>query len=204
MLIHPITPSSFASNCYVVTSGDEALIVDPSASVRSMLQLLDQKSLRCVGIVLTHGHFDHVLSLDELRDALPPVPVYLHRADADFLCDGQKNAFSLFFGQHRAWRPATHLLGDGDDISLGEEHVRILHTPGHTPGSICALCGNALLTGDTLFDGSYGRCDLYGGSMTALQASLRRLQALDPTIKIYPGHGSTATLGVALRATGLI
>ena len=204
MIVKPITPASFASNCYVVTSGGHSLIVDPSASTEAMLDALKASGTDCVGIVLTHGHFDHILSLDVLRDALPDVPVYIHGADAELLGNGEKNAFSLFFGQDRSWRPATHLLANGDAIALGSEQLRVLSTPGHTAGSICLLGDGLLLTGDTLFDGSFGRYDLYGGSLSALRASLERLSSLDPTLTIYPGHGGTATLGAALATTGLI
>lgn len=201
MTVCSVAPqSSFASNCYLVVAGDEALVVDPSASTEAIGQALQKARARCVGILLTHGHFDHMLSLDALRDAFSHVPVYLHKGDAAFLSDGQKNAFSLFFGQDRQWRPATHLLQDGDTITLADEVVTVLHTPGHTPGSACFICGEqALITGDTLFDGSYGRYDLYGGSLSALRESLGRLATLDGRLTIYPGHGNSTELSHALR-----
>lgn len=205
MLIRSIAPRSFASNCYLVVSDGHALVVDPAVSLSAILTALGEEGATCEGIVLTHGHFDHMLTLDELRRAFPDTPVYIHREDASYLGDSQKNAFSFFFHQDRVWQPADKLLTDGDTIPLGDETVRIVHTPGHTPGSICLYCGeHDLITGDTLFDGGYGRCDLWGGSFTALIESLQTLATLPEQLTIYPGHGGKARLGASLRATGLI
>ena len=203
MKIRSICPDSFASNCYLLIEGDKALVVDPSVPTRAISSALTAEGARCVGILLTHGHFDHILSLDECRDAYPDAPVYLHSQDAELLSDGQKNAFALFFGQDRAWRPADHLLTKGEIILLGENRIKVLHTPGHTRGSVCYLCGDDLITGDTIFQSGYGRYDLYGGDYASLCSSLRSLTELSPTLRIHPGHGPTALLGDALSAIGL-
>ncbi len=205
MVIYSIAPQSFASNCYLAVEDGHALVIDPAVSLSAILSALGEQDAACEGIVLTHGHFDHMLSLDELRHAFPDAPVYVHKEDAHYLGDSQKNAFALFFRQERVWQDADRLLVDGDAIPLGDKTVRVIHTPGHTPGSICLYCGeNDLITGDTLFDGGYGRCDLAGGSLTALVASLKKLTTLPERLTIHPGHGGTASLGAALRATGLI
>jgi len=201
--IHSISPDSFASNCYLVVEGERALVVDPGVSVRAIQAALDAEGARCTGILLTHGHFDHILSLDELRNAYPDATVYLHAADAELLADGDKNAFALFMGQDRTWRPADHVLTDGEIILLGEARIRVRHTPGHTRGSVCYLCGDDLITGDTLFANGYGRCDLYGGDYPSLCRSLRQLTELSPALRIHPGHGPSATLGDALSDIGL-
>ena len=205
MHIRSIAPASFAANCYLIVCDGHALVVDPAVSVSAMLSALGEENATCDGIVLTHGHFDHILSLDELRRAFPDAPVYIHKGDADFLTDSDKNAYAFFFHEHRVWRPASRTLVDGDVLTLGGESIRVMHTPGHTPGSICLVCGeNDLITGDTLFDGNYGRYDLWGGSFDALVASMKELSALPEDTVIYPGHGGTARLGASLRATGLI
>ncbi|MBO5898666.1 MAG: MBL fold metallo-hydrolase [Clostridia bacterium] len=205
MTIRSIAPASFAANCYLIIEDGHALVVDPAVSLSAILQALGTEGASCDGIVLTHGHFDHMLTLDELRRAFPDAPVYVHEGDASFLGDSHKNAFSFFFQEDRVWKPADKLLRDGDGIPLGGKTVRVLHTPGHTPGSICLVCGeDDLITGDTLFDGNYGRYDLWGGNLDALIDSMRLLATLPETMTIYPGHGGTAQLGGSIRMTGLI
>ena len=204
MKIINLFPGSWGSNCYLVEDNGEALIVDPSASASAILRAVQEAGCTPVGILLTHGHFDHILSLDELRDAYPDATVYLHRDDAELLSDGEKNAFSFFFGQDRGWRPADHLLTDGEIILLGDARIRVRHTPGHTRGSVCYLCGDDLITGDTLFANNYGRFDLYGGDAGTLFRSLRLLTELPQALRIHPGHGPSALLGEALGAIGLV
>ncbi len=196
-------PGSYGSNCYLLEHEGHALIIDPSASAASILRRLREDACTLDAILLTHGHFDHIMSIDTLRDACPDVKVYVHKADAPMLTDGKKNAFSLFFGQDRAWREADVLLSDGQEIPLGSSSLRVLHTPGHSPGSVCYLCKEAgvIFTGDTLFAASIGRCDLWGGSYATLRASLKALRSLDGTLTIYPGHGEDSRLSRALDNT---
>ncbi|MBQ7319638.1 MAG: MBL fold metallo-hydrolase [Clostridia bacterium] len=204
MKLITLTPNSFASNCYLVVHDAHAFVIDPSASTERILSALRTENAVCDGILLTHGHFDHMLSLDELRDALPSVPTYIHEADAENLSDGTKNAFSDFFGRQRAWRAADRLLHDGDILPLGSASLQVLHTPGHTKGSCCFLAseGEFLLSGDTMFAAGYGRYDLYGGDSHALAASLQRISTLPMTLTLASGHGETTTLERAWRALG--
>lgn len=204
MRLRCIAPDSFASNCYLLLSEHKgqtlALVIDPGVSVESILQALEQESAVLQGILLTHGHFDHVLSLDALRDVLPHVPTYIHEADAELLTDAKKNAFATLFGLDRTWRSADRQLKDGDTLTLGEDCIHVLHTPGHTRGSVCYQCDGMLLSGDTLFANGYGRYDLYGGDAQALLGSLQSLRALPQQLRIYPGHGESASLSDALAA----
>jgi len=192
-----ICPKAFASNCYALISNGEAMIVDPSVSVDSMLQAVEAENAKIVGILLTHGHFDHMLSLDSLRKRLG-VKAMIHVKDAEMLEDGNKNAFSLFFGWEKKYIPAEILLNDGDIISVGDETLKVVHTPGHTQGSVCYRSQDFLITGDTLFSDNVGRSDLWGGDNTALARSLERLSQFDPDLTIYPGHGPEERLGNAL------
>ena len=197
MHVVPVASPSFGSNTYLIVSNGHAFVVDPAVSSAAVFSAADAEGVCLDGILLTHGHFDHILSMDILRDAAS-IPVMIHEDDAELLADGKKNAFYTFFGKDRAFRPADRLLKDGDALVLGGEVVRVLHTPGHTRGSCCYLCGEHLVTGDTVFSEGFGRYDLYGGNESTLKRSLSALRALNPRLQIYPGHGPHAFLGDAL------
>ena len=197
MKIVTVCAESFGANTYVVVSDSHALVIDPTVSVSAILNAVRAEDAFLEGILLTHGHFDHVLSLDSLRSA-SGVEASIHENDAIMLTDGKKNAFYEFFGQERTYRPAEHLLEDGDVIRLGDEIITVLHTPGHTGGSVCYLCDDFLITGDTLFAESFGRCDLWSGDIEQMRASLSALRELDGKLTIYPGHGAPSLLRDAL------
>ena len=199
MKIENFYPGSWGSNCYLLTAGSHAAIVDPSADAPTLISALEKRRVTLDFILLTHGHFDHIVSADTLRQATD-APLLIHEADAEMLTDARKNAFYTFFRMERAYAPANRLLHNGDLLALGKETIRVLHTPGHSRGSVCYLCNDEfLITGDTLFDASYGRYDLYGGDLGELKASLASLRELPQDLYIYPGHGSPEHLGVALK-----
>lgn len=192
------------SNCYVLISDGSdgnrhAAVVDPSASAVRIMELILQKNARLDYIVMTHGHFDHIMSLDTLR-SISGSPAFIHENDAEMLTDGEKNAYRFFFGQDKVCRPAENLLHDGDKLTLGREELEIILTPGHSKGSICILNqkNGFMLTGDTIFADSYGRFDLYGGDRLTLAKSLSSLHRFNRGLIIYPGHGDSETLGRAL------
>lgn len=203
MNIVNLFPGSYGSNCYLLEEGGEALIVDPSAAASAILRKLREDGCTTVGILLTHGHFDHIMSIDTLRQAEPNLKVYVHEEDAPMLADGQKNGFSFFFRQDRTWKDADVLLTDGQEITVGSATLRVVHTPGHSPGSVCYLCESEgiMLTGDTLFSDNIGRCDLWGGSYATIRQSLKRLRDYDGGLTILPGHGGSNTLSKALDNT---
>jgi glyoxylase-like metal-dependent hydrolase (beta-lactamase superfamily II) len=201
MQVQVLNPGSgFGSNCYLLTDSGHAAVVDPSAPSASILAAVRTANCTLDAVYLTHGHFDHILSVDTLRTACHGLPVYVHPADAPMMTDGEKNAFTVFFGQDRRFGPADRYLEEGQTLPLGQSSLTVLHTPGHSPGSVCFLnlADGFLLTGDTLFSKDVGRCDLWGGEYAALRASLRRLKELAPTLTIYPGHGESANLETAL------
>ena len=202
MELYNLFPGSWNSNCYVLISGEQgekrtAAVVDPSADKDTILRFIQGKNAVLESIILTHGHFDHVESVDTLRDATNAV-VCIHKDDNEMLSDGRKNAYAFFFGEDRRWRPAERLLEDGDQLSVGKETLKVISTPGHSKGSICLLCGNILITGDTIFANGYGRYDLHGGNPSTLRDSLLGLRKLDGNLTIYPGHGESARLADAL------
>lgn len=203
MRIVNLYPGSFGSNCYLVEDNGEALIIDPSAAASAILRRLREDGCTPVGILLTHGHFDHIMSIDTLRESEPGLEVCIHSADAPMLTEADKNGFSFFFRQDRVWKAPDVTLLAGDGIRVGNAVFTVVHTPGHSPGSVCYLCEaeGVMFTGDTLFADNIGRCDLWGGSYAAIRASLKSLRSYDGKLTIYPGHGDSNTLSKALDNT---
>lgn len=198
MRVVPIASRSLGSNTYLIVSGTHALVVDPSVSLAAIDAAADEEGVLIEGVLLTHGHYDHMLSMDALCRR-PGIPSMIHAEDAAMLTNGKTNAFYTFYGQERTFRPADRLLTDGEEIALGDEVIRVIYTPGHSRGSCCFLCGNdRLVTGDTVFAEGFGRYDLYGGDAEALKRSLSLLRTMNPRLRIYPGHGPSAFLGDAL------
>ena len=202
MQIFSICPKSFASNTYLLVSKGSAIIVDPSVSVDAIAKKLDEENVELKGVLLTHGHFDHIVSIDTLRERYD-VPVYIHEEDACMLTDGHINGFYLFFKRDCVHNPADMLFKDGYKIPLDDEFITVLHTPGHSRGSCCFIFndgeqGTSLITGDTLFSNSVGRCDLFGGDEAEMATSIKKLFTFDKKSPIYPGHGESCALGAAL------
>lgn len=184
---------SYASNTYILISGSDAAVVDPSSDVKNILEAVGSAKLRY--ILLTHCHFDHVLKLDSLR-AVTRAEVCIHQADANMLKDPELNG-SEFFGLDFASLGADRILEDGEIIPLGKESIEVISTPGHTPGSVCYDCGDDLICGDTLFTSGYGRYDLPGGDGNILFASLKKLADRRDNPMIHPGHGASCALSDA-------
>ncbi len=128
MQIINLFPGSYGSNCYLIEDSGHALIIDPSAAAASILRRLKEDGCTPDAVILTHGHFDHIMSIDTLRQAEPNLPVYIHQNDAPMLTDSKKNAFALFFGQDRVWNEADVLLTDGQVIPVGNVAFRVIHT----------------------------------------------------------------------------
>ena len=198
MRILTLYPGSWGSNCYVLLSGSHAAVVDPSPRAEQIMSLLEQNGAKLDYILLTHGHFDHIVSLDTLRN-LTGAPALIHEGDAELPSDSRKNAFYYFFRMDQSYRAPDRVLQSGEILMLGEETIRVIHTPGHTAGSVSYLCNHDfLLTGDTLFDVGRGRTDLYGGDEQLLLQTLGAMRSLPHSLPIYPGHGTSTTLGAAL------
>ncbi len=175
------------TNCYLLKENGHVLIIDPASSTNRILSALDEDDV-VDGIVLTHGHFDHIGAVDMLKKRLH-CPVYIHCLDEKLARDVRIDRF----GTDIAVKSPLSLI-DGGIVNIGAFELEILHTPGHTDGSICIGYKNHLFTGDTLFENSVGRCDLYSGSESKLKQSLRILCERNPHTLIYPGHGKTTVL----------
>ena len=196
-----LSPTAWESNSYLLVEDGNALLIDAGAPTAKVTARLAEENATLCGILLTHGHFDHILSIDRLRETYG-APVYIHTDDAPMLTDGHLNAYATFFRENRTWQTADKLLKDGDRIPFGQKNVTVLHTPGHTRGSLSYRIENLLFSGDTVFADGYGRTDLAGGSYEALTRSLGKLFSLSPTLTVYPGHGMTATLEQVKRNLG--
>lgn len=182
------------TNCYFLTGKDKSkcVIVDPGANAQLLLDKLKENGQTLSYIILTHGHFDHLLALQELRDTTG-APLYIHAADNEMLLDPKKS-LTTYVNVETPQKSAEHLFNDGDILDVGGEDLIVMHTPGHTPGSCCFINGNDMISGDTLFREGTGRYDLWGGSYKDLRASLKKISALEENYRIYPGHGPSTTL----------
>jgi len=181
------------ANCYVIATAPstKAIIIDPGDEYKKIVGALQEDKLEPEVIINTHGHIDHIGANHEFG-----VPVWIHRLDADRLINPMKNG-SLIFLQFPYRSPsASRLLEDGEEIAVAGITLKVIHTPGHTPGGICLKVGNILFTGDTLFAGSVGRTDLPDGSQRKLINSIKeKLLVFDDSTVIYPGHGPSSTVG---------
>ena len=185
MLIKTIPVGHLETNCYVVTDEDSLLcaVIDPGDEANAILDYLEDNRLKCVAVLLTHGHFDHVGAVNAVLEETG-AQLWMHRAD--FGKEGRRGQFDAPEG--------TNFISDGDVIEVGALRFTVLTTPGHTPGSVSFVCGDAIFSGDTLFAGSCGRTDFPGGSMQEELRSLRRLGELPGDYEVYPGHMESSTL----------
>ena len=187
--IHSFPLGDYMTNCYIIH--DEAskacCVIDPGYDAGDILDVLDRKGLALQAVLLTHGHFDHVGAVRELA-AETGCQVYLH--ELELTMPPMITAGKLHY---------THTYAEGDVLNLAGLTIEVLHTPGHTPGSVCLKAEDALFSGDTLFAMSCGRTDLPGGSWKTIQDSLKRLSALKEDLRVYPGHGESTTLAMEKR-----
>lgn len=183
MNIQIVPVGELQENCYLLSleGRDEAVIIDPGDEADRIQEALG--SLKPVAVLLTHGHHDHTGALHAFAD----LPIYIHPDDEALQ---QQRSFSLGgYDMLLDSRPKpTDHVRDGQVLKLAGITFQVLHTPGHTKGSVCYLSGEHIFTGDTLFDGDYGRTDLPGGSMAQMRESLRMLLSLHG-LHAYPGHG---------------
>lgn len=188
-----------ASNCYIVSNDDgDCIVIDIGGGAPVLLRRLEQEKLTLQGILLTHGHYDHISGVEQVRKQWD-VPVYVHEADAPMLSSAAEN-LGYWIEPDAEFHPVQQwqTVGDGDVLRFGrgqaEIAVTVMHTPGHTKGSLCYVCGDLLFTGDTLFRMSRGRTDFPGGSDTEMRQSFQRLLRLEGEYQVLPGHNEASTL----------
>lgn len=195
--IETFTLGALQTNAYLLLNdtGDKGVIVDPGMNPRRLLERI--AGLDIEAILLTHAHFDHMAGLEAVRKAAN-CPVYLHDLEANWLMDSKLNGSARWpdVTEPIVAEPAEHALAEGQQLQLLGKVFKVLHTPGHSPGSVSFLCGSQLIAGDVLFRNSVGRTDLPGGRMQDLEYSIRhKLYKLSPEVKVYPGHGPVTTIG---------
>lgn len=191
MDIKIINNNSMSTNTYIVSIEKEAIVIDPVGNMNTILDYIEKNELKVKYILLTHGHGDHIGLVPELKQATG-APIYVHSEDEEMINDSLIN-LSVHFEKTVSFKSDYH-YDHKDDLKLGEETIKIIHTPGHTKGSVCIQIGDALFTGDTLFKGSIGRTDLYGGDYNTILQSLHKIKTLDLNLKVYPGHGPSSQL----------
>lgn len=186
--IHTLTLGMYQTNTYIIheESSSHCCVIDPGYNAPAILDRLDELGLTLDAILLTHGHFDHVGAVKDLA------------ADTDcrvFLCAEDTQLPPMFTAGKLYF---TDTYGEGSILNIAGLYIHVLHTPGHTPGSVCLLADDALFSGDTLFAGSCGRTDI-GGNSTVIQKSLKRLASMEVDFRVFPGHGESTTLAAEKR-----
>jgi len=186
------------TNCYIVYHNDtrEAFIVDPGDHAARLGDAVVKENLSLKAILLTHGHFDHMMAVPGLKERFG-VPVYAGEGEVELLQDSNSNLSGGWIGKPTVI-PVDHSLKDGEEFSLAGFTVKTIHTPGHTGGGVCYYIAEeqVLFSGDTLFCESYGRTDLPTGSMSAIARSINeRLLALPEDVMVYPGHSEETSIG---------
>lgn len=174
------------TNCYILEHDNKIAVIDPGDEAGRILAELKKSDAQVEYILLTHGHYDHTTAVPELHQALPETKIYIHQADAN----GAGSRLFPLAGQV----DDLLLYDEGDILPLGDLTIEVLHTPGHSPGSVTLKAGDALFTGDTLFAGDCGRTDLRGGSWEEILVSLGRLGRLEGNYHVLPGHERTSDL----------
>lgn len=193
MQIIKLTSNMLSSNCYIVVSKKEAIVIDPSIEPEFILNKTNEHNTFIKKIIFTHAHIDHIFYSSQLSE-LTKAQTYGHKDDLCLYNDEHKNG-SILFGMRKKFMIYDNELKDNDIITFGDKKAKIIHTPGHTKGCICILIDNYLFTGDTLFFESIGRTDLYTGDMDMLFDSIKnKLYKLPDETVILPGHGIKSTI----------
>ena len=193
MKLKALQVGPIGTNCYYLLDEktNKAAIIDPGDEAEVILYQFPMDGVDVEYILLTHGHYDHTTAVPDLHEALPDAKIYIHKADAN-------GAGSKLFPLAAQIEDLCY-YDEGDELQLGELTIKVLHTPGHSPGSVVLLCGEAMFAGDTLFAGTCGRTDLPGSSPRQMRDSLSRLAKLEKNYRVLPGHGIYSTLDMEKR-----
>ena len=196
MKVQTVVVGPLETNCYLVycEATRECAIVDPGADPDRIFLEISELSLKPTALLNTHGHLDHIGANRDMKDHYA-VPLMIHASDKPFLDSVQNNELRFWLNAKDS-PSADRYLEEGQDIPIGRSSLRVIHTPGHTPGSVCFLGKDFLLSGDTLFCEGVGRTDLPGGSGRQLEESIRtKILTLPDGLDVFPGHGPRTTVG---------
>lgn len=197
MKIRSFTVGRMAAQCYIVSDEESntAFMIDPGDNADYLLERLSEQSAELKYVILTHGHFDHVMAADEiLKNTRAKLVVCDNEVPA--LTDPELGGFNSFgIGKFVPLR-ADIVVSDGDKLDFAGHEIEFLNTPGHTKGSMCIKMGDVIFTGDTLFAGTCGRCDFAGGDYREMLDSLKRLAELSGEYTVYPGHGEATKMSI--------
>ena len=197
MKIEKFVTGIISTNCYLVINEEtkQTVVIDPAACPSYLMGHMKSEGLQVEAILLTHGHFDHIMGIDDLRREFP-VPVYVHEGDRETLLDPALNLSSSYTNGYTF--DGADYIRDGQRLELAGFSFQVIHTPGHTPGGVCYYLESegVLFSGDTLFQNSVGRTDFPNSSMSDLIRSLReKVMKLPDDVKVYPGHMGETTIG---------
>lgn len=195
MQVIKLEVGNLGTNCYIVYDQQQrAGVIDPGGSAPQILRTIEEHQFQVECIINTHGHADHILANKAVQQATG-APIFIHAADAAMLTDKHKN-LSLFIGESICVPPPARLLQDGDTVQIGDITLKVLHTPGHTPGGISLYADGVVFVGDAMFYESIGRTDFPGGSYRQLISAIqKRLLTLPDETRVLPGHGPETTIG---------
>lgn len=200
MLIETLVVGMIQANCFLIAdeATKKAIIVDPGGDAPVIVRRVHDLGLDVVAVIATHGHFDHVEGLAGIKEKIP-APIMIHPADMP-LVKGMRSQGALFGIAVQEAPPPDKMLADGDEITFGNLKAKVMHTPGHSPGSVSLYVGGHVFVGDLLFNGSIGRTDLMGGDYdTLINAVTMRIFTLPPDTVVHPGHGPDTTVGFEKR-----
>lgn len=194
MLIKNIIVGPLEENCYIVADEKtkEAMVIDPGDEPDRILEIIKEDNLKVKYIVCTHTHFDHLGAVSDIKNETD-AKIVIHKDELEIYA-GARDQAALWGYELEPLPEPDMFVNEGDKLEIGVLRFEVFHTPGHSPGGICLYGENVIFTGDTLFAGSVGRTDFYGGDMNKLKKSFLRLMSLPPDIKVFSGHGPSSTI----------
>ena len=193
MIVKPLVLGELRTNCYlIINDKGNCIVIDPADEKDKIISEIKSQNLSLKAILLTHGHFDHIMATNALKKEFD-CPVIIGDADEEMLKDDLKNAAALL-GMHVEKILADKKVNDKDVLDIDDFRIKVIATPGHTKGSVCYVLEDNIFSGDTIFFECVGRTDLYGGDAVKLMTSLKKLKDLEGEYKIFSGHGRETTL----------